>query len=108
MMLRVVQGKGGIDREVPLSKKLLSALREYYRWMRPETYLFPGTVNHARADKPISEKIVWQAVHEATIRGGIRKRVTPHTLRHYAASRTMPRVEVLAANRRHSSGIDAA
>jgi integrase len=36
MMLRVVQGKGGIDREVPLSKKLLSALREYYRWMRSE------------------------------------------------------------------------
>jgi len=86
MMLRVVQGKGGIDREVPLSKKLLSALREYYRWMRPETYLFPGTVNHSRADKPISEKIVWQAVHEATIRAGIKKRVTPHTLRHCFAT----------------------
>lgn len=58
MMLRVIQGKGGIDREVPLSRKLLSALREYYRWMRPQTHLFPGTVNHLRADKPISEKIV--------------------------------------------------
>ena len=79
-MLRVVQGKGGIDREVPLSKKLLGALREYYRWMRPETYLFPGTVDHLRADKPITEKIVWQAVHEAAIRAGIKKRVTPHTL----------------------------
>ena len=86
MMLRVVQGKGGIDREVPLSKKLLGALREYYRWMRPETYLFPGTVNHSRADKPITEKIVWQAVHEATIRAGIKKRVTPHTLRHCFAT----------------------
>ena len=89
MMLRVVQGKGGIDREVPLSKKLLGALREYYRWMRPETYLFPGTVNHSRADKPITAKIVWQAVHEATIRAGIKKRVTPHTLRHYLPFRTM-------------------
>jgi integrase/recombinase XerD len=86
MMLRVVQGKGGIDREVPLSKKLLGALRDYYRWMRPETYLFPGTVNHSRADKPITEKIVWQAVHEATIRAGIKKRVTPHTLRHCFAT----------------------
>jgi len=86
MMLRVVQGKGGIDREVPLSNKLLGALREYYRWMRPETYLFPGTVNHSRADKPISEKIVWQAVHEATIHAGIKKRVTPHTLRHCFAT----------------------
>ena len=86
MMLRVVQGKGGIDREVPLSKKLLGALREYYRWMRPETYLFPGTVNHSRADKPITEKIVWQAVHDATILAGIKKRVTPHTLRHCFAT----------------------
>jgi site-specific recombinase XerD len=86
MMLRVIQGKGGIDREVPLSRKLLAALREYYRWMRPQTYLFPGTVNHLRADKPISEKIVWQAVREACERAGIRKRVTPHTLRHCFAT----------------------
>jgi site-specific recombinase XerD len=86
MMLRVIQGKGGIDREVPLSRKLLSALREYYRWMRPQTYLFPGTVNHLRADKPISEKIVWQAVREACERAGIKKRVTPHTLRHCFAT----------------------
>jgi len=86
MMLRVEQGKGGIDREVPLSKKLLGALREHYRWMRPQTYLFPGTVNGWRADKPISEKIVWQAVRDASVRAGIKKRVTPHTLRHCFAT----------------------
>jgi len=86
MMVRVIQGKGGIDREVPLSKKLLVALREYYRWMRPETYLFPGTVNHSRADKPITEKVVWQAVREAVIRAGIKKRVSPHTMRHCFAT----------------------
>jgi integrase/recombinase XerD len=43
MMLRVERGKGGRDREIPLSLTLLAALREYYRWMRPQTYLFPGT-----------------------------------------------------------------
>ena len=43
MVLRVEQGKGGRDREIPLSPTLLAALREYYRWMRPRTYLFPGT-----------------------------------------------------------------
>ena len=43
MVLRVERGKGGVDREVPLSPTLLAALREYYRWMRPQTYLFPGT-----------------------------------------------------------------
>jgi site-specific recombinase XerD len=86
MMVRVVQGKGGIDREIPLSKKLLAALREYYRWMRPETYLFPGTVNHSRADKPITPKVVWQAVREACTRAGIKKRVSPHSIRHCFAT----------------------
>jgi integrase/recombinase XerD len=90
MMLRVVQGKGGIDREVPLTKTLLKTLREYYRWMKPQTYLFPGTVNGWRADKPITEKMVWDAVRQACVRAGITKRVTPHTLRHYATFRTTP------------------
>ena len=86
MMVRVEQGKGGIDREVPLSQTLLRALREYYRWMKPETYLFPGTVNGWRADKPVTERIAWQAVHEARVRAGITKHVTPHTLRHCFAT----------------------
>ena len=86
MMVRVEQGKGGIDREVPLSQTLLRTLREYYRWMKPETYLFPGTVNGWRADKPVTEKMAWQAVHEARIRAGITKHVTPHTLRHCFAT----------------------
>ncbi len=85
MMLRVEQGKGGIDREVPLTKKLLTVLREYYRWMKPQTYLFPGTVDNWRADKPITDKVVWEAVREAALRAGIKKRVTPHTLRHASA-----------------------
>ena len=37
MVVRVERGKGGVDREVPLSPTLLTALREYYRWMRPQT-----------------------------------------------------------------------
>ena len=49
MVLRIERGKGGVDREVPLSPTLLVALREYYRWMRPQTYLFPGTKDGWRA-----------------------------------------------------------
>ncbi len=86
MMLRVERGKGGVDREVPLSQKLLETLREHYRWMRPKTYMFPGMVGNRRVDKPISKRVVWTAVRESTIRAGIRKRVTPHTLRHCFAT----------------------
>jgi integrase/recombinase XerD len=85
MLLRVDQGKGGRDREVPLSPTLLAALREYYRWMRPETYLFPGTRDGWRADTPITTKPIWDAVRLAAQRAQIDKRVTPHTLRSVSA-----------------------
>ena len=90
MMLRIERSKNGVDRDVPLSAKLLDTLREYWRWMRPKTYLFPGTQNNWRADKPITPKVIWEAVQQAAKRAGIQKHVTPHTLRHYAASETMP------------------
>jgi integrase/recombinase XerD len=45
MMLRVERGKGDVDREVPISQKLVETLREYWRWMRPQTYMFPGTAD---------------------------------------------------------------
>src|SRR6516165_7111480 len=54
MMIRIHQGKGRRDRDVPLSPKLLETLRLYWRWMQPTTYLFPGTVKRVRADVPIS------------------------------------------------------
>jgi site-specific recombinase XerD len=75
-----------VDRDVPLSSKLLETLREYWRWMRPKTYLFPGTQNNWRADKPITPKVIWEAVQQATKRAGIQKHVTPHTLRHSYAT----------------------
>ena len=86
MMLRIELSKGGVDRDVPLSKKLLLTLREYWRWMRPKTYLFPGMIGGFRADKPITPKVIWEAVQEAAQRAGIEKHVTPHTLRHTYAT----------------------
>jgi len=86
MVIRVRQGKGARDRDVLLSPKLLETLREYWRWMKPRTYLFPGTVKNWRADVPITPKVVWNAVVEARTRAGIQKHVTPHTLRHSFAT----------------------
>jgi integrase/recombinase XerD len=86
MLIHIRQGKGGKDRDVPLNPQLLETLREYYRWMRPKTYLFPGTVNGLRADKPITTKMTWEACREAAKRAGITKRVSPHLLRHSFAT----------------------
>ena len=86
MVIHIHKGKGGRDRDVLLSSKLLETLREYWRWMKPKTYLFPGMVNNWRADVPITPKVVWEAVNEAGKRAGISKRVAPHLLRHSFAT----------------------
>ena len=81
MMIRI-QGKGRHERDVPLSPKLLETLRVYWRWMKPKTYLFPGTVHHRRADVPISTNTVWHACRSAAKAAGITKPLSPHSLRH--------------------------
>jgi len=86
MMVHIRQGKGQKDRDVPLSPALLETLRAYYRWMQPQTYLFPGTVKGWRTDQPITSKVVWEACREAAQRAGITKRVSPHLLRHSFAT----------------------
>ena len=73
-------------RDVPLSPKLLATLREYWRWMKPKTYLFPGMENNWRADVPVTTKVAWIAVTEAAKAAGITMRVSPHTLRHSYAT----------------------
>ena len=91
MVIHIREGKGRRDRDVPLSPKLLETLREYWRWMKPKTYLFPGTVNGSRADKPITPKMLWEACREAAQRAGITKAVRPHLLRHSFATHLVGR-----------------
>jgi len=42
--------------------------------------------NNWRADVPMTEKVVWEAVRAAKERAGITKHVSPHTLRHSFAT----------------------
>jgi len=86
MLIHIRYGKGGRDRYVPLSPTLLETLRVYYRWMRPKTWLFPGTVHNWRADKPITKRVLWNAVVLAAERADLRKRVSPHLIRHSYAT----------------------
>jgi len=86
MQVHIHEGKGKRDRNVPLSPKLLEALRQYWRWMKPVTYVFPGMVKGRRVDVPASAKIVWNACRVAAQRAGITKPVHPHTLRHCYAT----------------------
>src|SRR6266571_8914514 len=86
MLIHIQRGKGGRDRYVPLSATLLDTLRAYWRWMKPKTWLFPGTIAGWRADKPITPKVVWDACQSAATRAQIEKRVSAHVLRHSYAT----------------------
>src|SRR5579863_5453668 len=44
MVIHIRKGKGGKDRDVPMCPKLLETLREYWRWKKPKTWLFPVEV----------------------------------------------------------------
>jgi len=91
MVLHVQDGKGGKDRDIVLSPHLRDELRAHYRRLvrKPAVWLFPGGRWHT-ADYPISDKVVWHACRESAQRAGVHKPLHPHTLRHYAESRTMP------------------
>src|SRR5262249_51049765 len=86
MVIHIRQGKGSCDRDVPLSPKLLEALREYWRWKKPKIYLFPSTPGKRGAEEPMSDKVVWWAVREAARRAGITRKIGPHTFRHSFAT----------------------
>ena len=82
MQLRVTHGKGAKQRLVPLSPRLLEALREYWKQVRPTTYLFPGKT----LDVPLSSTVVQKACKSAAREAGIQQQVSPHTLRHSYAT----------------------
>lgn len=86
MMIRVERGKGGAGRDIPLSPVLLGTLREYWRWKKPHTYLFPSSPGHRGKEQPISDRAVWYACAEAARHSGLTKRVSPHCLRHSFAT----------------------
>jgi integrase/recombinase XerD len=86
MVIHIHRGKGMRDRDVPLTPKLLEALREYWRWKKPRVYLFPSKRSAPGVEQPISDKTVWNLCRAAATRAGIHKKLGPHTLRHCFAT----------------------
>jgi site-specific recombinase XerD len=78
MVIRVDQGKGHKDRYVMLSPKLLERLRNYFRVVRPRGWLFEGNV----PGQPITRGAVERVCQKAAHISGIRKPISPHSMRH--------------------------
>jgi site-specific recombinase XerD len=81
MQIRIVKGKGDKDRVVGLSKMFLLVLQHYVADYSPKDYVFNG--EHGGR---YSETSVRNILRAACNKAGIRKKVTPHTLRHSYAT----------------------
>ena len=95
-IIRVVQAKGRKDRHVMLSPDLLALLRQWWK-VRPrrhdagvpreERWLFPG----GRSGRPMTTRQLGRLFHKTAEAAGIRKPVSPHSLRHSFATHLLER-----------------
>jgi integrase/recombinase XerD len=97
--LAVVFGKGAKERVVPVGRTALRALDIYLREVRPK---LAGSETDGRVflnahGRPLTRMGVWKILRSAVRRAGIRKRVTPHTLRHSFATHLLEGGADLAA-----------
>ncbi len=81
MVIHIKKSKGNKDRVVMLSKALLEELRIYFIKYKPVDFLFEG-----QSGGMYSPKSVQVIVKNAASKAGIKKKVTPHTLRHSFAT----------------------
>lgn len=82
MCLRVVQGKGGKDRYVPLESDALQLLRNWWHSAHPRLWLFAGRDE----SQPVNDATVQKWYQAARADAGITKRGGIHTLRHCYAT----------------------
>ena len=83
MCIRVVQGKGGKDRYVPLAEDVLQLLRTWWHCAHPRMWLFAGQRD---GSLPINDATAQKWYHTARADAGITKRGGIHTLRHCYAT----------------------
>src|SRR5271165_5714587 len=69
MVIHIRQAKGHKDRDVMLSPRLLTVLREYWAAYRPGPYLFPGR----QPDRPVSLRTVQMVCERALAASGLSK-----------------------------------
>ncbi len=83
-----VLGKGGKERLVPLGEEALEALRGYLGSIRPLLVKDPAVsvVFPSLRGQKMTRQTFWHRVKLYTTRSGIRKNITPHTLRHAFAT----------------------
>jgi site-specific recombinase XerD len=84
LRLRII-GKGDRERLVPLPRPILDDLRALWKTHRDPRWLFP---NHFGSNSA-NQQVLRRTFQDAARAAGIRRRVTPHALRHSYATRLL-------------------
>ena len=121
LVIRIVNGKGGKQREVPISLTLYQRLRKFWSWHRNPEWLFPGpgrgwkssgtTLREAlhTSRHAMTKASVWTAIKVAKAECGLERKhekLCIHTLRHSYATHMLEAgasVRQVAAYLGHSS-----
>lgn len=84
----IVMGKGNKERYVPLGQFAIDALDEFIEHDRPSLLksqksdaVFPG-----RSGKPVTRQTFWHYLKRLALKKNIRKKISPHVLRHSFAT----------------------
>jgi integrase/recombinase XerD len=84
LTLRII-GKGNKERRVPLPQPVLDALRRMWKTHHNPRWLFPNRAG----TRPVTDDVLARTLAAAARAAGIRRRVTPHMLRHSYATRLL-------------------
>ena len=77
MIINVLNGKGGKDRQVMLTESLIPLLEKYYREYKTKEYILSGQFSNQ-----YSSRSVLQVMKQLGVKAGINKRVWTHQMRH--------------------------
>jgi len=92
MVLHIEQGKGAKDRYVPLPRRTLIELRNWYKTHRNPNWIFPAAGRPGKHDefswaiRPTPLNNVQTAFRDALKKSGVNKRASVRTLRHSYAT----------------------
>lgn len=89
----IAYGKGSKERLIPIGEVALNLIKEYLKKARP--ILLKNKQSHylftTRSGKPLTRQGFWKLIKKYALAAGMKKNITPHTLRHSFASHLLER-----------------